>query len=131
MSGLLITKGELYEIIKKRKISSIDEGVETDQEDGKKIEENINELIIENEAEKFIELFEKTFSEETEEFDSEDGLVQDLFTGIVLKIKEKLLKSARKNTAQVLKLMFNFIEEIVRKNNGEDKSNSASETCKH
>ena len=63
MSGLLITKGELYEIIKKRKISSIDEGVETDQEDGKKIEENINELIIENEAEKFIELFEKTFSE--------------------------------------------------------------------
>ena len=60
MSDLLITKGELYQIIKKRK-------VETDQEDGKKIEEeDINELIIKNEAEKFMELFDKVFSDEEE-----------------------------------------------------------------
>ena len=80
MSAYIVTKGELYEIVKKRKLSTIEESGETDQEDGRGIEENVDELIIENEAKKFIELFEKTFSEETEEieFDSEDGAVQDL-----------------------------------------------------
>ena len=91
-------------------------------------------MIIENEAEKFIELFEKLFSEERteetteEKLDSEDGVVKDLFDRIISKIKEKLVKSAR---AKVLKLMFSFIEEIVEKKNGEDKSTSAAEACKH
>lgn len=73
MSDLLITKGELYQIIKKRK-------VETDQIDSKKIEQekDINELIIQNETEKFMELFDEVFSDEEEQLDSEDGLVQDL-----------------------------------------------------
>ena len=73
MSDLLITKGELYQIIKKRK-------VETDQIDSKKIEQEkvINELIIQNETEKFMELFDEVFSDEEEQLDSEDGLVQDL-----------------------------------------------------
>ena len=79
MSTFVVTKGELYEIVKKRKLLTIKEGGKTDQEDGRGIEENVDELIIENEAKKFIELFEKTFSEETEgiEFDSEDEAVQD------------------------------------------------------
>ena len=91
-------------------------------------------MIIENKAEKFIELFEKLFSEERteetteEKLDSEDGVVKDLFDRIISKIKEKLVKSAR---AKVLKLMFSFIEEIVEKKNGEDKSTSAAEACKH
>ena len=67
MSTFVVTKGKLYEIVKKRKLSTIAEGGETDQEDGRWIEENVDELIIENDAEKFIELFEKTFSEETQE----------------------------------------------------------------
>lgn len=73
MSDLLIRKGELYQIIKKRK-------VETDQIDSKKIEQekDINELIIQNETEKFMELFDEVFSDEEEQLDSEDGLVQDL-----------------------------------------------------
>ena len=85
MSDLILTKNELYQIIKKRKI-------ETDQIDGKNTEEeDINELIINNETDKFLELFNKVFSEEEEEqLDSEDGFVQDLFTGIVIRIKEKL-----------------------------------------
>ena len=83
MSDLLLTKGEVYQIIKKRK-------VETDQIDGEKnIEEEINKLIIKNETEKFIEL--KVFSDEEEQqLDSQDGLVQDLFARIVVRIKEKL-----------------------------------------
>ena len=58
MSPALITNGELYEIVKKRKLSTIQE---TDEEDRKKIEEYVDNLIIENEAEKFFELFKKTF----------------------------------------------------------------------
>ena len=66
MSTFAVTKGGLYEIVKKRKLSTIEECGETNQDDSRGIKENVDELIIENEAEKFIELFEKTFSEETE-----------------------------------------------------------------
>ena len=59
MSTFVVTKSELYEIVKKRKLSTMEERGETDQEDGRGIEENVDELIIENETEKFIELFEK------------------------------------------------------------------------
>ena len=48
-----ITKKELWEIIKKRKLSEE--------------EKDINNSIIENQAEKFLELFEKLFSEERTE----------------------------------------------------------------
>ena len=84
MSDLILTKNELYQIIKKRKI-------ETDQIDGKNTEEgDINQLIINNETDKFLELFNKVFSEEEdEELDSEVGFAQDLYTGIVIRIKEK------------------------------------------
>ena len=48
MSAYIVTKGELYEIVKKRKLSTIKESGETDQEGGRGIEENVDELIIEN-----------------------------------------------------------------------------------
>ena len=137
MLTFIVTKGELYEIIKKRKLSTIEVGGETDQEDGRGTEEKAEELIIENKAEKFIELFEKTFSEETEEieFDSEDGAAQDLFNKIVLRIKEKLNNSTNTNGAGIglLRLLFGFIEQFVRKDKGDgkDKSSSAAETSKH
>ena len=137
MSAYIVTKGELYEIVKKRKLSTIEESGKTDQEDGRGIWENVNELIIQNEAKKFIELFKKTFSEETEEieFDSEDGAVQDLVNKIVLRIKEKLNNSTNTNGAGIglLRLLFGFIEQFVRKDKSDDKnkSSSAAETCKH
>ena len=122
ISDLLITKGELYQIIKKRKL-------ETDQIDGKKIEEeDINELIINNETEKFMELFDKVFSDEEEQLDSEDGFVQDLFAGIVLRIKEKLANLGSNNKSQLLNFIFKFVKEVVTKSNGEDKSSSAKKT---
>ena len=137
MSTFVVTKGELYKKVKKIKLSTIEEGGETDQEDSRGIEDNVDELIIENEAEKFIELFEKTFSEETQEieFDSEDGAVQDLVNKIVLRIKEKLNNSTNTNGAGIglLRLLFGFIEQFVikDKSDGKDKSSSAAETCKH
>ena len=119
MLDLLLTKGEVYQIIKKRKL-------ETDQADGKKIEEeDINELIIENETEKFFELFEKVFSNEEEQLDSEDGLVQDLFNGIVVRIKEKLTKLKSSNKSQILNFIFKYLKDLITNNNGEDKSSCA------
>ena len=137
MSTFVVTKGELYKIVNKRKLSTIKEGGETDQEDRRGVEENVDDLIIENKAEKFIELFEKTFLEETEEieFDSEDGAVQDLVNKIVIRIKEKLNNSANTNSAGIglLKLLLGFIEQFVRKDKSDskDKSCSAAETGKH
>ena len=134
MSSVVITNGELYEIVKKRKLSTIQE---TDEEDGKKINEYVDNLIIENEAEKFFELFEKTFCEETNEteFDSEDGVANDLINKIVLKIKEKLNSEKVTNGAgsNLLRLILNFVEQFFRKdkNDGANKSSSAAETSKY
>ena len=138
MSSVVITNGELYEIVKKRKLSTIQESdKETDQEDSKKIDEYVDNLIIENEAEKFFELFEKTFCEQADEieFDSEDGVVNDLINRIVLRIKEKLISEKVKNSTglNLLKLLLDFIEQLLKKekSNGKDKSSSTTETSKH
>ena len=134
MSSVVITNGELYEIVKKRKLSTIQE---TDEEDGKKINEYVDNLIIENEAEKFFELFEKTFCEETNEteFDSEDGVANDLINKIVLKIKEKLNSEKVTSGAglNLLKLILVFVEQFFRKDksDGSNKSSSAAETGKY
>ena len=138
MSSVVITNGELYEIVKKRKLSTIQESdKETDQEDSKKIDEYVDNLIIENEAENCFELFEKTFCEETDEieFDSEDGVVNDLINKTVLRIKEKLISEKVKNSTglNLLKLLLDFIEQLLKKekSNGKDKSSSTTETSKH
>ena len=138
MSSVVITNGELYEMVKKRKLLTIQESdKETDQEYGKKIDEYVDNLIIENEAENFFELFEKTFCEETDEieFDSEDGVVNDLINKIVLGIKEKLISEKVKNSTglNLLKLLLDFIEQLLKKekSNGKDKSSSTTETSKH
>ena len=138
MSSVVITNGELYEMVKKRKLLTIQESdKETDQEYGKKIDEYVDNLIIENEAEKFFELFEKTFCEQTDEieFDSEDGVVNDLINRIVLRIKEKLISEKVKNSTglNLLKLLLDFIEQLLKKekSNGKDKSSSTTETSKH
>ena len=138
MSSVVITNGELYEMVKKRKLLTIQESdKETDQEYGKKIDEYVDNLIIENEAENCFELFEKTFCEETDEieFDSEDGVVNDLINKTVLRIKEKLISEKVKNSTglNLLKLLLGFIEQILKKekSNGKDKSSSTMETSKH
>ena len=134
MSPVVLTNSELYEIVKKRKLLTIQE---TDEEAGKKIEEYVDNLIIENEAEKFFELFEKTFCEEADEtvFDSEDSVVNDLINKIVLKIKEKLNSEKVTSGAglNLLRLLLVFVEQFLRKDksDGADKSSPAAETSKH
>ena len=135
MSPVVITNGGLYEIVKKRKLLTIQE---TGEEDGKKIEEYVDNLLFYFQfSEKFFELFDKTFCEETDEieFDSEDGVVNDLINKIVLKIKEKLNSEKVTSGAglNLLRLLLVFVEQFLRKDKSDsaDKSSPAAETSQH
>ena len=131
--SIIISQGELYQIVKKRKLETIEESEEPDQTDGKEIDESLNKLIIENEAQKSIELFEKTFTEETEEIDCEVGTIQDIISEVVLKIKEKIESAEKSSTGlKLLRLLFVFVELLTKKdkNDGTSKSSTAAETCK-
>ena len=126
MSSIIVSQGELCQIVKKRKLETIKESEEVDHTDGKEIDESLNELIIENEAQKFIELFEKTFSEETEEIDCEDGTIQDI-SKVLLKIKEKIESSEISSTGlKLLKLLFIFVESLAKKHKSDGKNKSSS-----
>ena len=126
---LLLKPEEIVKILKKRYI-------DRNQVDGKSIKEDeinpedINELIINNETEKFLELFEKVFvpDEELEEVDSEDGFILDLCSQIATRIKEKLTTLASADKSQLLNFIFKFVKDIFvvnNNNNGKDTSSSA------
>ena len=86
-----------------------------DQIDGQH-EEN-KELIIEKESHKFMEIFDKVFSEnDTDSFDldTEDGIVEDILFAIIKKIK--------------LLIKQKFVNEVILNQDGEDESNSETET---
>ena len=85
-----------------------------DQIDGQN-EEN-NELIIEKESQKFMEIFDRVFSEneiESSNLDSEDGIIEDIFIALIKKIKA-LIKQK-------------FVNEVILNENGEDESSSETE----
>ena len=77
-------------------------------------EEQNNDLIIEKESRKFMEIFGRVYSE-TESFnlDSEDGIVEDILIAIVKKVKT-LIKQK-------------FVNEVLLNENGEDESSSETE----
>ena len=83
-----------------------------DQIDGQ--EEQNNDLIIEKESTKFMEIFDRVFSEaESSNLDSTDGIVEDILIAIVKKIKT-LIKQK-------------FVSEVLLNENGEDESSSETE----
>ena len=83
-----------------------------DQIDGQN--EQNNELIIKKESQKFMEIFDKVFSEnESFNLDSEDGIVEDILIAIVKKVKT-LIKQK-------------FVNEVLLNENGEDESSSETE----
>ena len=83
-----------------------------DQIDGQN--EQNNELIIERESQKFLEIFDRVFSEtESSNLDSEDGIVEDILIAIVKKV-ETLIKQK-------------FVNEVLLNENGEDESSSETE----
>ena len=124
---ILITSGDLINVIKKSRLETIPEEQESDNTDGG-LEIDTDEIIIEAEADKFIALFKKTFTEETEEIDSEGGPAQDILAKIVLKIKEKLQSiDANGPAIRFLRLITYFFQSILQKN-GKNKSNIEAET---
>ena len=83
-----------------------------DQIDGQN--EEYKEVIIQNETQKFIEIFDRVFSqaEPNENKDAVDGLVEDILNAIVSRVKA-LIKQK-------------FIKEIIQEN-GENESGSETE----
>ena len=85
-----------------------------DQIDGQN-EEN-KELIIEKESQKFMEIFDRVFSEneaESSDLDSEDGIIEDILIALIKKIKA-LIKQK-------------FVNEVILNGDGEDESSSETE----
>ena len=83
-----------------------------DQIDGQN--EEYKEVIIQNETQKFIEIFDRVFSQvdPDENKDAVDGIVEDILIAIVSRVKA-LIKQK-------------FIKEIIQEN-GEDESGSETE----
>ena len=75
--SIVITKGELSQIIKKRKLESTEEGFK--ETDGA-LHIDTDDLVIEAKAKKFLTLFEKILVEETAETDCEDSSAGDIVT---------------------------------------------------
>ena len=83
-----------------------------DQIDGQN--DQNNEVIIERESQKFMEIFDRVFSEtESSNLDSEDGIVEDILIAIIKKVKT-LIKQK-------------FVNEVLLNENGEDESSSETE----
>ena len=85
-----------------------------DQIDGQN--EESKELIIEKESQKFMEIFDRVFSEnevESSNLDSEDGIIEDILIALVKKIKA-LIKQK-------------FVNEVILNENGEGESSSETE----
>ena len=85
-----------------------------DQIDGQN--EEYKEVIIQNESQKFIEIFDRVFSqvEPDESEDAVDGLVEDILNAIVSRVKAIIKQK--------------FVKEIVQeKENGENESSPETE----
>ena len=85
-----------------------------DQSDGQK--EKNDQEIIERESQKFMEIFDRVFSEtepEPADLDSVDGIIEDILIAIVKKVKT-LIKQK-------------FVNEVLLSNNGENESYSEEE----
>ena len=135
--SVIVYDGEVYEIVKKRKLETIEESVEEDNIDGGG--DNIQDKIIESESESFLKLLEKTFADETEIFNSEndsvDGFMDELLTKVSLKIKDKIENSNNNSSIgiRLIKLILAFLKtiQLTKKENDENKSSCAAKTSEH
>ena len=84
-----------------------------DQIDGQN--EEYKEVIIQNESQKFIEIFDRVFSqvEPDESEDAVDGLVEDILNAIVSRVKAIIKQK--------------FIKEIIQEEDGKNESSPKTE----
>ena len=135
--SIIVYDGDVFEIVKKRKLETIEESVEEDNTDGV-VNDNIQDKIIESESETFLKLLEKTFADENEIFNSEndsvDGFMDVLLEKISIRIKDKIENSNNDSSVgiKLIKLILVFLKSIslIKKENGEDKS-GCTKTSEH
>ena len=84
-----------------------------DQIDGQN--EEYKEVIIQNESQKFIEIFDRVFSqvEPDENEDAVDGLVEDILNAIVSRVKAIIKQK--------------FVKEIIQEEDGKNESSPETE----
>ena len=77
--------------------------------------EEYKEIIIQNESQKFVEIFDRVFSEvePNETGDAVDGIVEDILNAIISRVKAIIKQK--------------FVKEIIQEEDGEDKSSSETE----
>ena len=92
MSSIILANNELAKLIKKTKIETIEEVNEPDDVNSA----NVENFVIESEADNFLVLFEKVFKEKpieeeniTDYLDAEDCTFQDILEKIAFKIVKK------------------------------------------
>ena len=123
----------MIEVIRKKKLESIEEVLVSDNVDGK-ANNSVDELVIDSEADTILVLFEKIFNKKhieqaniTQDLDAEDGAIQDILIRIANKISEKIENSTEENkTLKLLKLINFFLKSFVT--NGKNKSGSSETT---
>ena len=76
------------------------------------------EVIIQNETQKFVEIFDRVFTTEepdndNDDLDAVDGLVEDILIAIINRIKAIIKQK--------------FVKKIIEEQNGEDESSSETE----
>ena len=128
ISYIILANDELDKLIKKTKLETIEEVKQLDNVDGA----NVENFVIESEADKFLVLFEKVFKEKhieeeniTDYLNAEDSTFQDILEKIANKISKKIAIAASKNKSiKLLQLLNFFFKSFVTPCHGENKRDS-------
>ena len=128
MSSIILANNELAKLIKKTKIETIEEVNEPDDVNSA----NVENFVIESEADNFLVLFEKVFKEKpieeeniTDYLDAEDCTFQDILEKIAFKISEKIATATSKNKSiKLLQLLSFFFKLFVTPCHAKNKSGS-------
>ena len=130
MTSIILANDELAKLIKKTKLEIIEEVNEPDNVDGA----NVENFVIESEADKFLVLFEKVFEQKhieeeniTDYLDTEDSAFQDILEKIANKISEKIAIAASENKSiKLLQLLKFFFRSFLTPHHAENKSSTAA-----
>ena len=123
----------MIEVIRKKKLESIEEVPVSDNVDDK-ANNGVDELVIDSEADKFLVLFEQIFNKKhieqeniKQDLDAEDSAIQDILIRIANKISEKIENSTQENkTLKLLKLINFFLKSFIT--NAKNRSGSSEMT---
>ena len=129
MTSIILANDESAKLIKKTKLETIEEVNEPDNVDGA----NVENFVIESEADKFIVLFGNVFEEKhieeeniTDYLDAEDGAFQDILEKIANKISEEIAIATSENKSiKLLQLLNFFFKSFVTPRHPKNKSISA------